>query len=318
MIAKSATKSVRAARRPVHGVLLLDKPIGLSSNQALQKVKWLLHAKKAGHTGTLDPMATGVLPLCFGAATKFAQIHLDEDKRYEAIVRLGVVTTTGDCEGDVVKQSMVNVDEIHLQNALTLFNGDIVQLPPMYSALKFEGKALYEYARAGIDVERKTRQVTVRELDAHLVDENTFTMNVLCSKGTYIRTLASDIGAALGCGASLIGLKRLASGNVKLEHCITLEQIEAMSEAQRMKLLRPPHMLLEKYPIVTLNTEDAGRFLTGARRRIDEQNTPFVQVMDKETHTFLGLGSIFNGELIAKRLLSPIEITEYIEQTLEE
>ncbi|MGL4668881.1 MAG: tRNA pseudouridine(55) synthase TruB [Saezia sp.] len=312
----NATPRVRVARRSVHGVILLNKPLGLSSNQALQKVKWLLRASKAGHTGTLDPLATGVLPLCFGAATKFAQIHLDADKCYKATVRLGVVTTTGDSEGEVIRQESVQMSKEQLQNVLPGFLGDILQMPPMYSALKHEGKALYEYARAGIEIERKSRPVTIHELQASLLDAQTFEMKVRCSKGTYIRTLASDIGDALGCGASLIGLERVASGFAVLNDCMTLEELDGMSEEQRMKQLKPPQVLLEGFPVVVLKEDDAGRFLTGTRRLIDKPDTPFVQVMGDNPQALLGIGKIVRGELIAQRLLSPLEIKEYLEQTV--
>lgn len=312
-----ATPRVRVARRPVHGVILLNKPLGLSSNQALQKVKWLLRALKAGHTGTLDPLATGVLPLCFGAATKFSQVHLDADKSYKATVRLGVVTATGDSEGEILKQQDVEITAEQLQNVLPEFLGEIVQTPPMYSALKHEGKALYEYARAGIEVERAARRVVIHELKANWMDPQTFEMEVRCSKGTYIRTLAVDIGDALGCGASLIGLQRTASGLATLDQCISLEELEGMSEAQRMKQLKPPQFLLEGFPTVVLEDKDAGRFLTGMRRRIEMSDTPLVQVMGKNPSALLGLGRVLCGELIAERLLSPIEIKEYLEQTIE-
>ncbi|RZL93595.1 MAG: tRNA pseudouridine(55) synthase TruB, partial [Variovorax sp.] len=191
----------RVQRRPVHGVLLLDKPLGLSSNQALQKAKWLLRAEKAGHTGTLDPLATGVLPLCFGAATKFSQLHLDADKTYEAGVRLGVTTSTGDAEGKVLAEREVNVAAGDLARVQAQFTGPIRQTPPMHSALKKDGKALYEYAREGIEVERAARDVTVYRLELAREALDAIRLRATVSKGTYIRTLGEDIGEALGCGA---------------------------------------------------------------------------------------------------------------------
>src|SRR5450830_189618 len=206
----------RVARRPVHGVLLLDKPLGWSSNDALQKVKWLLRAEKAGHTGTLDPLATGLLPLCFGAATKFSQLQLDADKTYEAVARLGEKTSTGDAEGEVIEARPVNVTEKDLDNVVSRFTGLIRQIPPMHSALKKDGKALYEYARAGIEVERAAREVTIYELDLALAPVDSaqaaIKMIVKCSKGTYIRSLAEDLGEILGCGASLSALRRVETG----------------------------------------------------------------------------------------------------------
>ena len=201
----TATPRARVQRRPVHGVLLLDKPLGLSSNQALQKAKWLLRAEKAGHTGTLDPLATGVLPLCFGAATKFSGLHLDADKTYETTVRLGVTTTTADAEGEVVRTAPVACSAGEVVEVLDRFTGPIRQVPPMHSALKKDGKALYEYARAGVEVERPARDVEIYALNLALAQSEqaqpAIKIIVQCSKGTYIRTLGEDIGQALGCGA---------------------------------------------------------------------------------------------------------------------
>ncbi|MDO7679832.1 MAG: tRNA pseudouridine(55) synthase TruB, partial [Burkholderiaceae bacterium] len=206
-------------RRPVHGVLLLDKPIGLSSNQALQKAKWLLRAEKAGHTGTLDPLATGVLPLCFGAATKFSQMHLDADKAYVADVQLGRTTTTADAEGDVLQTRAVPaLTQADLDAVAVQFSGEISQLPPMYSALKKDGKPLYAYARAGETVVREPRQITIFDLQLRLSDvPDQIKLSVRCSKGTYIRTLGEDIGEALGCGAHLASLRRSQTGGFSLE-----------------------------------------------------------------------------------------------------
>ncbi|MDO9291118.1 MAG: tRNA pseudouridine(55) synthase TruB, partial [Hydrogenophaga sp.] len=209
-------QSTRVQRRPVHGVLLLDKPLGLSSNQALQKAKWLLRAEKAGHTGTLDPLATGVLPLCFGAATKFSQLHLDADKTYETTVRLGQKTSTGDAEGDVIETRPVTCTAGQVVEVLDRFMGPIAQVPPMHSALKKDGKPLYEYAREGQTVEREARQVVIHDLDLLDMrldgDAPSLQLRVRCSKGTYIRTLGEDIGEALGCGGHLTMLRRTATG----------------------------------------------------------------------------------------------------------
>jgi len=220
----------RVQRRPVHGVLLLDKPLGLSSNQALQKAKWLLRADKAGHTGTLDPLATGVLPLCFGAATKFSQLHLDADKTYETTVRLGVRTSTADAEGEVIDTRPVTCTVGQVVEVLDRFMGEIDQVPPMHSALKKDGKALYEYARDGETVEREPRRVTVHDielLDMQLQGEAPqLRLRVVCSKGTYIRTLAEDIGEALGCGAHLAGLRRTGSGRFRVEDARGLDALD--------------------------------------------------------------------------------------------
>ncbi|TFZ04936.1 tRNA pseudouridine(55) synthase TruB [Ramlibacter rhizophilus] len=263
----------RVVRRPVHGVLLLDKPRGLSSNDALQKAKWLLRAEKAGHTGTLDPLATGVLPLCFGAATKFSQLQLEADKTYEAVAVLGVRTTTADAEGDVVEQRPVPaIDTAALDAVRQRFTGRIRQLPPMHSALKKDGKALYEYARAGQEVERAEREVSIHALELEWLGPNAeghpaLRIAARVSKGTYIRTLGEDIGLALGCGAYLSSLRRLATGHYDVAHCTTVEALEAMSEQDRLGCLLPPQSLLEGHAPVMLGSEDAGRFLSGVRRR---------------------------------------------------
>ncbi|WP_422623636.1 tRNA pseudouridine(55) synthase TruB, partial [Rhodoferax sp.] len=222
----------------MHGVLLLDKPLGWSSNDALQKVKWLLRAEKAGHTGTLDPLATGVLPLCFGAATKFSQLQLDADKTYEATLCLGVKTSTADAEGDVIETRPVAVSADDVARVQAQFTGKIRQLPPMHSALKKDGKALYEYARAGIDVERASREVQIFELQLSLLTPDALPpvirLVAKCSKGTYIRTLGEDIGEALGCGAHVSALRRIATGGFEVAQCVTLASLEAMTEAQRL------------------------------------------------------------------------------------
>ena len=309
----------RVQRRPVHGVLLLDKPLGLSSNQALQKAKWLLRAEKAGHTGTLDPLATGVLPLCFGAATKFSQMHLDADKTYEAIVRLGITTTTADAEGDILTQSQVEVSLSQLESVVQGFTGAIEQVPPMYSALKKDGKALYEYARAGEEVERTARKVTIYsiQITQQALDSEapTFRICVVCSKGTYIRTLAEDIGKVLGCGAHLAGLRRIQTGDFEVTECISLEALEATPDAQRISLVRPVDILLNQHTPVTLDSDNAARFLTGMRRRGSWQNASHVKVYGATDSAFLGTAHITAGELIPTRLLSPLDISETRNQT---
>jgi tRNA pseudouridine55 synthase len=296
------------ARRAVHGVLLLDKPLGLSSNHALQRAKRLLSAEKAGHTGTLDPLASGLLPLCFGAATKFAQASLDADKRYTATLHLGVTTTTGDLEGEVLERRDVKVDRAALDAVLARFVGTIDQRPPMHSALKHEGKALYEYARQGIEVERKARRVTIHALDILDWQDALLTLDVRCSKGTYVRTLAEDIGAALGCGAHLAALRRTGSGALKVDDAITLDALEALPEAERDRHLRAPDVLLADWPEWRLSPDEAARFLTGLRRRVDAPDAPRVRVYGPEARALLGAAHITAGELIPDRLLSPAEV----------
>ena len=308
-------------RRPVHGVLLLDKPLGLSSNQALQKAKWLLRADKAGHTGTLDPLATGVLPLCFGAATKFSQLQLEADKTYEAVLLLGQNTTTADAEGDVIETRPVPAITPELLAALTLqFTGPLAQIPPMYSALKKDGKALYEYARKGEEVEREARHITIYSLVMVSVHDDrapaAIKITVRCSKGTYIRTLGEDIGEAIGCGAHLGALRRIETGGFVESQCITLPALEAMSESAREACLLPPQSLVNGYPVVTLDADNAGRFLSGLRRRGEPGqwgvDAPLVQVYGSEPAAFLGSAHVTADELIPQRLLSPIEIGDIL------
>ena len=315
----------RVQRRPVHGVLLLDKPLGLSSNQALQKAKWLLRAEKAGHTGTLDPLATGVLPLCFGAATKFSQLHLDADKTYQTTVRLGVKTSTGDVEGDVVQERDVTCTAGQVVEVLDRFTGPIGQVPPMHSALKKDGKALYEYARQGEVVDRPVRQVVIHELellDMQLDGESPhLTLRVRCSKGTYIRTLGEDIGEALGCGGHLSMLRRIATGPFTETQCMTLVELESMTEAERTSRLLPVQNLLEGHTPVTLDAENAGRFLSGVRRRGSWADSDRIVVYGpqdqgetpSESVVLLGSAHVQAGELIPGRLLSPIEIQQILE-----
>ena len=330
----------RVQRRPVHGVLLLDKPLGLSSNDALQKAKWLLRAEKAGHTGTLDPMATGVLPLCFGAATKFSQLHLDADKTYEAVAQLGVRTACGDSEGEVIERREVPaIAPERLAQVQAQFTGPLAQVPPMHSALKKDGKALYEYARAGIEVEREARQVTIFGLQLSLLAPDRLKIVAKVSKGTYIRTLGEDIGAALGCGAHLVALRRIATGPFGIAECITLAELEALAESDRVGRLLPVESLLPGHTQVTLDAEDAGRFLSGLRRRGIWEDAAAVAVFAPSpsggglgwgrsgaeeappsqpppgggrSDVLLGTAHVTAGELIPTRLLSPIEIQQIL------
>ncbi|HRH87012.1 MAG TPA: tRNA pseudouridine(55) synthase TruB [Rubrivivax sp.] len=302
----------RIPRRAVHGVLLLDKPLGLSSNDALQQAKRLFRAEKAGHTGTLDPLATGLLPLCFGAATKFAQASLDADKRYLATLRLGQTTSTGDAEGDVLERREVTLDRVAIDAAIARFVGTLDQLPPMHSALKHEGRALYEYARRGVAVERAPRRVTIHRLDVVAWQGDTMVLDVLCSKGTYVRTLAADIGAQLGCGAHLSALRRTASGTLTVEGALMLDALAGMDEAQRDAQLKPADALLAGWPRVQLPDDEAGRFLTGLRRRVSLADAAAVRVYGPRD-AFLGSAHIAGGELIADRLLTPAEVAGCIE-----
>jgi tRNA pseudouridine55 synthase len=260
---------MKKARELVDGVLLLDKPVGLSSNDALIKAKRVLNAKKAGHTGTLDPFATGLLPLCFGEATKFSQDLLEADKTYEATVHLGIMTTTGDTEGEVIESRDVEVTLEQIEAALARFRGPILQVPPMYSALKRDGKALYEYAREGITLEREARPVTIHGLDFLGYEAPMLRIRVTCSKGTYVRVLGEDIGAALGCGAHLNALRRTGVGALDAGHMITLEELQAHPDPR--SLLAPVDALLSSFPAVELTAELAKRFLNGQRLALGKE-----------------------------------------------
>jgi tRNA pseudouridine55 synthase len=309
----TVVQRTRIPRRALHGVLLLDKPVGLSSNDALQKAKRLYRAEKAGHTGTLDPLASGLLPLCFGAATKFSQVSLDADKRYTATLKLGQTTSTGDAEGELLRERPLSLERSAVEAACASLLGVIDQVPPMHSALKKDGKALYEYARAGIEVEREARRVTIHRIDIVAWQADELVIDVVCSKGTYIRTLAEGIGEALGCGAHLAALRRTASGPLRIEDAVTLDQLAALGEPERDALLKPADWLLADWPPVRLNDDDAGRFLSGLRRRVAIGDQPAVRVYGPEPRAFLGSAHITAGELIADRLLSPLEVAGLVE-----
>jgi len=314
----TAARPPRSPRLAVHGVLLLDKPLGLSSNDALQRAKRLYRAEKAGHTGTLDPLATGLLPLCFGAATKFSQISLDADKTYRATIQLGVRTSTADAEGEVLSRMPVAVNADQLRAACAQLTGRIPQVPPMHSALKHQGKPLYEYARQGLLIEREAREVLIHRLDIAPVHdqgvEDRWTIDVHCSKGTYVRTLAQDIGELLGCGAHLAALRRTASGPLKVEAAVSLDALTDMTDAERNHALHSADSLVAHWPLVRLQATDAGRFLAGVRLRLGLPDAAQVRVYGPEPTAFLGSAHIAAGELISTRLLSPIEVQGLVQQ----
>ncbi len=295
----------KKTRLPINGVLLLDKPVGWSSNDALIKAKRLLNAMKAGHTGTLDPFATGLLPLCFGEATKFSADLLDADKTYQTVVHLGLKTKTGDTEGEVIERKEVDVCLEQIQQVLAQFRGDIMQVPPMYSALKRDGKALYEYAREGITLEREARPVTIHLLEFVSYEAPFLTLNVRCSKGTYIRVLGEDIGEALGCGAHLNALRRTQVGHLVLENTVTLDQLIDMEEAQRLLLLAPVDALLSSFPEVVLNDELARRFLQGQRISLAKESV--------EHPTELGRMRVYRDTqgAIPRQLLGSAQLLEF-------
>ncbi|WJF91266.1 tRNA pseudouridine(55) synthase TruB [Paraburkholderia bonniea] len=305
----NSSQRPRVPRRVLDGVLLLDKPLGLSSNDALIRAKRIYQAKKAGHTGTLDPLATGLLPLCFGEATKFSQDLLEADKTYEATMRLGIRTTTGDAEGEPSEIRPVTCDLPAIEQALAGFLGDIVQVPPMYSALKRDGKPLYEYARAGQVVEREGRQVTIHALDLLSCSLPDVSFRVVCSKGTYVRTLAEDLGEVLGCGAHLVGLRRTAVGVLTLEHAVTLDALSAVTEAERDAWLQPVDALLSTFPAVRLDDEAARRFLHGQRLKVSEValaddavNASRVRIYNAEGR-LLGVARVGDGVVAPERLV---------------
>jgi tRNA pseudouridine55 synthase len=306
-----ASPQAKRRRVPVHGVLLLDKPVGLSSNDALIKAKRLLNAEKAGHTGTLDPFATGLLPLCFGEATKFAQDLLDADKTYETVVHLGVTTTTGDTEGDVLETRAVDITPLQIQQVLPQFIGDIQQIPPMYSALKRDGKPLYEYARAGVTLEREARAVTIHQLELIDFQSPYLTLRVCCSKGTYIRVLGEDIGASLGCGAHLNALRRVRVGDLTIADAVTLDGFAELEESSRQASLAPVDALLTSFPKVQLSEELARRFLHGQRLALGKEDVPLpdgegrVRVYRGHDDALLGTGRMQAfGVLAPERLVA--------------
>lgn len=296
---------------PVHGVLLLDKSAGLSSNDALIKVKRLFNAQKAGHTGTLDPFATGLLPLCFGEATKFSQDLLDADKTYETVVHLGIRTSTGDTEGDVVETHQPSVTLEQIESVLARFRGDIDQVPPMHSALKRDGKPLYEYARAGVTLEREARRVSIHELRLLDYQSPYLTLRVACSKGTYIRVLGEDIGAALGCGAHLQALRRTQVGALSLDSAITLDALTRMLDAERHMVLAPVDALLSSFPPLFLPEALAQRFQHGQRLSLGKEGIALpptegrMRIYHAGTERLLGTAQLLAlGVLAPERLIS--------------
>lgn len=264
----------RLPRRKVDGILLLDKATGMTSNTALQKARRLFNAAKAGHTGTLDPMATGLLPVCFGEATKFAGELLAADKCYAATVRLGVRTDTADAEGEVLETRPVAVSRAQVEATLARFRGEIQQVPPMHSALKRDGRPLYEYARKGIEVERLPRAVTIHGLELHAFSGDRIEFEVTCSKGTYVRVLAQDIGEALGCGGHLTALRRTRIGSLDLQNAITLDILASLPPQARDAMLLPEDALLSDLPRIDLDEDATRRFRQGQPVRAAQDLEP--------------------------------------------
>lgn len=288
----------------VDGVLLLDKPAGLTSNAALQAVRRLFGAPKAGHTGTLDPMATGLLPIAFGEATKFSQLLLDADKRYLAEMQLGIETDTGDREGVVIASADPESAEPRIREAVARFAGGILQVPPMYSALKRDGRPLYELARQGITVDREPRRVTVHAIEILAIRGARVTLDIHCSKGTYVRVLATDIGRALGCGAHLVSLRRTQIGGLPVAQAVTVDSLQAREPADRLRLLRPIDALAGALDLRRLDVESTTLFLQG-------QQVGNAEVVDGRLYRvyggdrFLGVGlGMPDGRLAPRRLVS--------------
>ena len=296
--------SKRKSGLNIHGVLLLDKRLGISSNRALQEVRRLFNANKAGHTGSLDPLATGLLPLCFGEATKIAGMMLEEQKRYQVVVRLGVTTDTGDAEGAVIATKPVPaLTDADMDSCLQQFIGDIDQIPPMYSALKHNGQKLYELARKGEIIDRKSRRIRILELQRLAFSNDCLTLNVLCSKGTYIRSLAEDIGNYLGCGATVIGLRRLEVGQFTIENAKTIEQLAELTIQELLACLIDVDKPLDYLPAVSLTHEQAERVLQGQVVSTEERKLGLVRIY--QGLAFLGLGEILmDGKLAPKKMFN--------------
>ncbi len=295
--------------RDVHGILVLDKPAGITSNAALQKVKRLFNANKAGHTGSLDPIATGVLPICLGEATKLSGYLLDADKGYEVRMRLGRTTTSGDSEGEVVEERPVPpLDEARIEQALAPFRGEIEQVPPMYSAIKRDGQPLYKLARQGIEVEREPRRVTIHALDLLAFDAETITLRVHCSKGTYVRTLAEEIGERLGCGAHVEALRRTRAGPFTLEGAVTLEALEALRDEGLEALdaiLAPLARAVEGWPRVTLSGDMLYYLRQGQALLVPKAPTHGRVAIFGDDEALVGIGHILDdGRVAPKRLFA--------------
>jgi tRNA pseudouridine55 synthase len=287
-------------RRRVDGVLLLDKPVGLSSNAALQQAKRRFRARKAGHTGTLDPLASGLLPICFGEATKFAHMLLDADKTYAAVVRFGTTTTTGDAEGEVLQKRDVAVTAQNIEAVLPRFVGRIMQVPPLYAALKYQGRNYYEYAREGVEIPRPQREVVVHSMTLDAWTPPDLALTIRCGKGTYVRVLAEDIGLALGCGAHLAALRRTETGGLRLSASCTLETLETMSEDECDARLLPPDTLVAPLPRIDLEANEALRFAQGqAVARAGLQNATYrVYAADD----FAGVALAIDGTVRPRRV----------------
>jgi len=296
--------SKRTSGNNIHGILLLDKRLGVSSNKALQEVRRLFNANKAGHTGSLDPLATGLLPLCFGEATKVSGMMLDDDKRYQVEIQLGVMTDTGDAEGQILETKPVpEISAEALAACLAYFTGEIAQVPPMYSALKHQGKKLYELAREGISVERKARKITIFEIKPLDFSTPFLTLEVFCSKGTYIRSLAEDMGHHFGCGGTVTKLRRLQAGCFQLADAFTLEKLAAMDSQTLQSCLLAVDKPLEKMPAIYLTPQQTTAIKYGQTLDFGQSFLGMVRLYDDLQ--FLGLGeTLLNGKLAPRKLFN--------------
>lgn len=297
--------SPKIQRRHLSGVFLLNKPLGISSNAALQRVRWLYRAEKGGHTGALDPLASGLLPICLGEATKFSHYLLDSTKRYQTTIHLGNSTTTGDVEGDVLlEQAVPELTQAKIEQVLAMFVGDIQQVPPMYSALKKEGRPLYELARKGIEIEREARPITIEALELLSFTENSLTLDVTCSKGTYIRVLGEDIAKALNTFGHLTYLHRIKTGQFDLIPSYTIEYLESLTEFERDALLLPVFAPVDHFTRVQVPQGRAEYFSRGMESNIEHAAETEVLVFDGEK--CLGLAEITDKKrLVPKRVLNP-------------
>ncbi len=283
----------------LHGVILLDKPAGMSSNQVLQKVKWLLNAKKAGHTGSLDPIATGLLPLCFGQATKVSEYLLHSHKKYTTVLQLGQTTDTLDCEGEVIESNAVNVSDGQLEDALEQFRGDIQQVPPMYSALKRDGQPLYKLARKGETVERAARNMTVHSLEATRLSNDRLELKVHCSSGFYIRSLGDDLGRVLGCGAHVVELRRTEIKSISVTQARSLEQVETGNVAD---LLLPIDTLIEHMPKIEISDAQALSMLQGKATPANGLRTAELSRFYRTDGRLFGVGEVSElGQIKARK-----------------
>lgn len=291
--------------RDIHGVLLLDKPTGLTSNDALQKVKRLFTAQKAGHTGALDPLATGMLPICFGESTKFSQYLLDSDKRYRVIARLGQRTDTSDSDGQIIAEKPVLITQMEIEQALTHFRGDIMQVPTMFSALKHQGRPLYEYARQGITIEREARPITIYENRFIAFNDNQLELEIHCSKGTYIRTIIDDLGEMLGCGAHIIYLRRIHVSTYPAEKMVTLEYLQQHKDDIELleSLLLPVDSPVQDYPVMTLSFAQGTDILLGRTIEVNPLSSTPQIVRLYQQMDFIGVGQWIGNSISPKRLI---------------